>query len=57
MIMARIRGDKFVGKVRKNSIQIGNSLVEYGKLVFIIVDIGVNHNGDIDLAYELIPGC
>jgi sialic acid synthase SpsE len=40
-------------------IAIGNTLVGTGLPVFFIAEIGVNHNGNIDLAHVLIfsVGC
>lgn len=37
-----------------NEVQIGNRLVGNGHPCFIIAEIGINHNGDIDLAKRLI---
>jgi len=37
-----------------NTIQIGNRLVGEDQACFIIAEIGINHNGDIDLAKRLI---
>lgn len=35
-------------------IQIGNKLVGPGQSCFLIAEIGINHNGDIDIAKKLI---
>jgi len=35
-------------------VQIGNKLVGEGRASYIIAEIGINHNGDIDLARRLI---
>jgi N-acetylneuraminate synthase len=37
-----------------NTVQIGNRLVGDGQPCFIIAEIGINHNGDIDIAKRLI---
>ena len=37
-----------------NEIKIGNNIISSNRPVFIIAEAGVNHNGDIDLAKELI---
>ena len=39
--------------MRKN-IEIGNNIIGDKKPVFVIAEIGLNHNGDIDLAKKLI---
>lgn len=46
------RGKADLGK----TIKIGNRLVGDGKPCFVIAQLGVNHNGDIDLAQKLIAG-
>ena len=38
----------------KDSIQIGNQKVGHKSPIFIIAEIGINHNGDINTAFELI---
>lgn len=38
------------------SVRIGNKLVGDGKPTFVIAEIGINHNGSIDLAKKLIEG-
>ena len=35
-------------------VQIGDKLVGDGQPVYLIAEIGINHNGDIDLAKRLI---
>ena len=35
-------------------IKIADHMVGYGSPAFIIAEAGVNHNGDIDKAFELI---
>ena len=37
-----------------NLVRIGNSLVGHERPVFIVAEIGINHNGDLDLAKRLI---
>lgn len=37
-----------------NTIRIGNKLVGDGKPCYVIAEIGINHNGDLDLAKRLI---
>ena len=39
---------------RETSVRIGNRLVGEGHPCFIVAEIGINHNGDIDLAKRLI---
>lgn len=39
-----------------NTIQIGNRNVGEGEPVFIIGEIGINHNGSMDIAKKLIDG-
>ena len=36
------------------TVKIGNKLVGEGQPVFIIAEIGINHNGDINIAKKLI---
>jgi N-acetylneuraminate synthase len=38
----------------KKAIQIGNRLVGDGYPCFVVADIGINHNGDIDITRKLI---
>ncbi|MGQ9804647.1 MAG: N-acetylneuraminate synthase family protein [Chlorobiales bacterium] len=37
-------------------VQIGNKLVGDGQPVFIIAEIGINHNGSLDIAKKMIDG-
>src|SRR4030095_4302851 len=37
-----------------NTVQIGNRLVGDGQPCFIVAEVGINHNGDINLAKKLI---
>lgn len=37
-------------------VRIGNKLVGDGQPVFVIAEIGINHNGDLDTARKLIEG-
>ena len=39
-----------------SSIKIGDRLVGPGERTFIIAEIGINHNGSLALAKELIDG-
>ena len=38
----------------KNKIQIGNHQVGDGEPCFLVAEIGINHNGDLDIARKLI---
>ena len=38
-------------------VRIGNKLVGDGHPAYIIAEVGINHNGDIENAKELILGC
>src|ERR1035437_7641481 len=37
-----------------STIQIGNRTVGHGQPCYIVAEIGINHNGDIDIAKRLI---
>ncbi len=37
-----------------NAVRIGSKLVGDGQPCYVIAEIGINHNGDIDLAKRLI---
>jgi len=37
-----------------NAVQIGNHLVGLGNPIFIIAEIGLNHNQDLDMAMQLV---
>ena len=37
-----------------HTFRIGGHLIGEGQPVFIIAEAGVNHNGDLDLAHQLI---
>ena len=37
-----------------NKIKIGNKIIGEGHPTFVIVEIGPNHNGDINIAKKLI---
>jgi N-acetylneuraminate synthase len=39
-----------------NKVQIGHRLVGEGERVFIIAEIGINHNGSMEIAKKLIDG-
>jgi N-acetylneuraminate synthase len=36
------------------TVKIGNKLVGVGQPCYIIAEIGINHNGNVDLAKQLI---
>ena len=36
------------------NVKIGNRLLGDGKPCFVVAEIGINHNGDVDLAKKLI---
>jgi N-acetylneuraminate synthase len=40
----------------RNEIRIGNKLVGDGRPVYVIAEIGINHNGSLDVAKRLIDG-
>ena len=35
-------------------VKIGNALVGEGQPCFVVAEIGINHNGDLELAKKLI---
>jgi N-acetylneuraminate synthase len=37
-------------------VKIGNQLVGPDSSTFIIAEIGINHNGDVEIAKKLISG-
>ncbi|MBI2063503.1 MAG: N-acetylneuraminate synthase family protein, partial [Candidatus Yanofskybacteria bacterium] len=37
-------------------LKIGNRLVGYDQPVFVVAEIGINHNGSLDIAMQLIDG-
>lgn len=39
-----------------NLIQVGNSVIGNGQPVFIIAEIGINHNGSLEIAKKMIDG-
>jgi len=41
---------------QKPAVRIGNRFVGEGEPVFVIAEIGINHNGSLDLAKKLIDG-
>ena len=43
-------------RVKQPRVQIGNRCVGAGEPVFVIAEIGINHNGDLDIARRLIDG-
>ncbi len=40
--------------VQRKQIQIGEKTVGNGRPCYVIAEIGINHNGDVDLAKRLI---
>jgi N-acetylneuraminate synthase len=44
----------FLGVITVTEIKIGNRLVGNGQPCYIIAEIGINHNGDINIAKKLI---
>lgn len=42
--------------MKPNCVQIGDKLVGEGQPVYIIAEIGINHNGSLDVAKKLIDG-
>ena len=38
------------------TVRIGDQLVGDGQPVFVVAEIGINHNGSLDLARKLIDG-
>src|SRR5882757_2125514 len=41
---------------QKTAVRIGNSHVGDGHPVFVVAEIGINHNGSLELAKRLIDG-
>jgi N-acetylneuraminate synthase len=42
--------------MKANKIQVGKKFIGEGQPVYIIAEIGINHNGSIDIAKKLIDG-
>lgn len=42
--------------MRYDSVRIGNRLVGEGHRVFVIAELGINHNGSLDVAKRMIDG-
>jgi len=40
----------------RSEIRIGNKLVGDGRPVYVIAEIGINHNGSLDLAKRMVDG-
>ena len=40
--------------MQQGSVKIGNKLVGNNRPIYIIAEIGINHNGDVDIAKQLI---
>jgi N-acetylneuraminate synthase len=49
-------GEKRKSQMSKRPVRIGNRLVGDGEPVFVIAEIGINHNGSIDLAKRMVDG-
>jgi len=45
-----------INSIYMTEVAIGNRKVGYGHPVFIIAEIGINHNGSLDIAKKLIAG-
>lgn len=43
-----------VPEAQSNAVRVGNRLVGDGQPCYVIAEIGINHNGDVDLAKRLI---
>ena len=43
-------------RTRRNQVNIGANRVGDNQPVFIIAEIGINHNGSVELAKKLIDG-
>src|SRR5450755_2904398 len=43
-----------VGATQMRTVKIGNKVVGAGQPCYVIAEIGINHNGDVDLAKRLI---
>ena len=39
-----------------NKIKIGNKFIGEGEPVYVIAEIGINHNGSVDIAKKIIDG-
>jgi N-acetylneuraminate synthase len=42
--------------MKPSTIQIGNKWVGEGRPVFVVAEIGINHNGSVELAKKLVEG-
>lgn len=45
---------KYDGGKKMNLVKIGNKVIGEGNKTFVIAEIGINHNGDINIAKQLI---
>ena len=47
-----------MGAIMDNSnvVKIGDRVIGPGNPVYVVAEIGINHNGDLDLAHKLIDG-
>ena len=41
---------------QRGKVRIGDRVVGSGERVFVVAEIGLNHNGDLELARRLIDG-
>ncbi|MBV9493068.1 MAG: N-acetylneuraminate synthase family protein [Acidobacteria bacterium] len=44
------------GDIMSASVQVGNRIIGAGQPVYVIAEIGINHNGSLDVAKRLIDG-
>jgi len=42
--------------IMRSDVRIGNKLVGDGRPVYVIAEIGINHNGSVDIAKRMIDG-
>ena len=40
----------------RRDVRIGNKLVGDGRLVYVIAELGINHNGSVEVAKRMIDG-
>src|SRR5881396_1013648 len=50
----RMTLNKQSGRGKMRTVKIGNQLVGDGQPCYVIAEIGINHNGDINVAKKLI---
>src|SRR5262249_20138718 len=59
MVWERQRGRWRPGsehRVMKRSLRIGNKSIGDGESVFVVAEIGINHNGSVEIAKKLVDG-